>query len=118
MIKTQRGISLMGLIMGLFIVVLLALFAMKLVPSFLEYRSAKAAIEAISKSSAQGAGEVRRAFESRAAIDDINSIKATDLEITREGNQMVIGFAYRKEVQLVGNVGIYIDYVANTRGSQ
>ena len=115
--KAQRGLSLMGLIMGLFILVVLALFAMKLVPSFLEYRSAKAAIEAISKS-AQGAPEVRRLFDARAAIDDINSIKATDLEITREGNQMVIGFAYRKEVALFGNVGLYIDYVANTRGSQ
>lgn len=111
--NAQRGISLMGLIMGLFVLVVLALFAMKLVPSFLEYRSAKAAIEAIAQS-AQNAGEVRRLFDARAAIDDINSIKATDLEISREGNQTVIGFAYRKEVPLVGNVGMYIDYVANT----
>lgn len=113
----QRGVSIMGLIMALFILVIVALFAMKLVPSFLEFRTAKTAIEIIGKS-AQNPAEVRRAWEARSAIDDITSVSGKDLEITREGNQMVIAFAYRKEVRLFGPVGLFIDYAANSRGSQ
>jgi hypothetical protein len=113
----QRGLTLMGLIAALFIVIVVALFAMRLVPSFLEYRTAKAAIEAIA-SQAQSPGDVRRLFENRAAVDDITTIRSQDLDITREGNQMVIAFAYRKEVPLFGNVGLYIDYAANSKGSQ
>ena len=113
----QRGLSIMGLIVVLFLIIVVALFAMKIIPSFLEFRTAKHTIEAIARS-AQNPAEVRRSFDNRAAIDDINTISSKDLEITREGNQMVIAFAYRKEVSLFGPVGLYIDYAANSKGGQ
>jgi hypothetical protein len=113
--KGQLGVSMMGLIMALVLVVIVALFAMKLLPSFLEFRTAKGAIELIART-AQNPNDVRRAFESRAAIDNINTIRPTDLEITREGNQMVIAFSYRKEIPLFTGVGLYVDYAANSKG--
>lgn len=115
--RRQRGVSLMALILGFFVLVIVAIFAMKVVPSFLEYRASKAAVEAIART-AQSPADVRRAWEARAAIDDINTVSAKDLEISREGNQMVVAFAYRKEVRLFGNVGIYIDYAASSKGTQ
>lgn len=112
---TQRGVTLMGLIVGLFVVIVLALFAMKLIPPYIEYFTAKGAIEAIARErQASTPAEVRRAFENRSAIDDINAVRATDLEISREGNDIVIGFAYRKEVPLFANVGVYIDFAASS----
>jgi hypothetical protein len=114
--NAQRGVSLMGLMAGLFLLIVVALFAMRVIPSFMEYRTAKAAIEAVARQ-AQSPAEVRRLFENRAAIDNI-SLKPTDLEVSREGNQVVIAFAYRKEVPLFANVGLYIDYAANSKGSQ
>ena len=113
--KQQYGVSLMGLILVLFVLVIVALFGMKIVPSFLEFRTAKATIEAIARSS-QNPADIRRAFENRAAVDNIVTISGKDLEITREGNQMVVAFAYRKEVSLFGPVGLYIDYAANSKG--
>jgi hypothetical protein len=93
-----------------------ALFGMKVIPSFMEYRTAKAAIEAVARMGMTSPADVRRAFENRATIDNIVSVKPTDLEITREGNQAVIAFAYRKEIPLFTGVGLYIDYVANSKG--
>jgi hypothetical protein len=113
----QRGVSIMGLLTGLVLFIILALFAMKLLPSFMEFRTAKSAIEIISKS-AQSPADVRRAWDARAAIDNITSVNAKDLEITKDGNQVVIAFAYRTEVKLFGPVGLYIDYAANSRGGQ
>jgi type II secretory pathway pseudopilin PulG len=114
--KGQHGVTITGLLVVLIIVGMLALLAMKVIPSFLEFRTAKTAIELIARSS-QNPAEVRRAFENRAAIDNIQTIRPQDLEITRDGNQMVIAFAYRKEVPLFGAVGLYIDYAANSRGN-
>ena len=115
--NTQRGLSLIGLILILFVLVIVGIFAMKLVPSFLEYRAAKGAIEAIATQNPGSPNEVRKAFEARAAIDDINSVKPTDLEIGKEGNQVVIGFAYRKEIPLWGDAaGVYINYAARAGG--
>jgi hypothetical protein len=115
--NNQSGVSLMALMAVLILVAVVALFAMKVIPSFLEFRAAKGAIEAIAREK-QGAtpGDVRRAFENRSTIDDINSVKPADLEITKDGNALVISFAYRKEVPLFKNVGLYIDYTASAGG--
>jgi hypothetical protein len=115
--KLQTGVSLMALLAVLVVLAVLALFGMKVVPSFLEFRSARNAIEAIARDMpAAPPGEIRRAFESRSNIDDINSIKPADLEISKEGNQAVISFAYRKEIPLFKNVGLYINYEASAGG--
>ncbi|HZS69216.1 MAG TPA: DUF4845 domain-containing protein [Burkholderiales bacterium] len=109
--------SLIALIIGLIVLAMVALGGMKVIPSYLEYRSAKNAIDAIARER-QGAtvADIRRAFDNRSAIDDINTVKAADLEITKEGNGVVISFAYRKEVPLFNNVGLYIDYAARAGG--
>ena len=113
----QTGVSLMLLIGVLILLAVMALFAMKTLPSFMEFRAAKAAIEAVARER-QGASpaDIRRAFENRATIDDINTIKPTDLDIGKDGNATVISFAYRKEVPLFKNVGLYIDYAATAGG--
>ena len=49
---------------------------------------------------------------------DITTIKAAHQEISREGNQMVIAFASRKEVPLFRKVALCIDYAANSKGGQ
>ncbi len=113
----QRGLTLGGLIVWLFILAIVALLGMKLVPAYMEYGTARNAIEAIARErNASTPAEVRRAFESRAAIDDINTVKGSDLEITKEGGETVISFAYRKEVPLFANVGVYMDFAASSRG--
>ena len=113
--KQQYGVSIMGLLIALVLVIVLALFGMKVIPSVMEYRTAKGAIQAVARSGATSPQDVRRAFENRATIDNISSVRPQDLEITREGNQVVIGFAYRKEIPLFTGVGLYLDFAANSR---
>ena len=116
MIKTQRGVTLGGLLLLLFILVIVGIFGMKLAPSYMEYFRAKAGIEAIGRER-QGStiGDIRKAFDARATIDDISTIKGSDLEVTKEGSEIVVSFGYRKEVPLFANVGIYIDFAATSK---
>jgi hypothetical protein len=101
---------------GLFILIIVALLAMKLIPAYMEFGTARNAIKSIARDKGNALpGEIRRAFEARSAVDDIRAIKASDLEITKEGGEVVIAFAYRKEVPLFGNLGVYIDFAANSR---
>ena len=77
----QRGLSFFGLIfVGLFAVVAFAIGGQS-VPIFLEYVAAKKAIEKAKIESTVPA--IRAAFDRAAAIDDINSVKGSDLEITK-----------------------------------
>ena len=112
----QSGVTLLGLIIGLVVLVFAALLAMKLIPPYMEYHTAKNAIQAIARSQQGGSmNDIRRAWEGRAAVDDISAIKASDLEISKDGNNLVLSFAYRKEVPLAEHVGLYIDYTADTK---
>jgi hypothetical protein len=113
----QSGVTLFGLIFGLTVLVFAALLAMKLIPAYMEYHTAKNAIQAIARSQQGGSlSDIRRAWEGRAAVDDISAIKGSDLEISKDGNHLVLSFAYRKEVPLFSNLGVYIDFAASSRG--
>jgi len=110
--RDQFGISLSGLIMGAVILIALALLGMKLAPSYIEFFAIKKAVNAIASGGASSVADVRKQFDQRASVDDITTVKGSDLEITKEGQRTVIRAAYRKEVPLVGNVGIYVDFNA------
>ena len=112
----QRGITLMGLLLVSVVAIFVALLAMKLLPSYIEYFAIKKAINGItheSRSGGSAVNDLRRAFEARSAIDDFSSVKAADLEISKEGNGYSVSAAYRKEVPLFANIGVYIDFTAS-----
>ncbi len=47
--KGQCGVTVMGLLLVLVLFILVALFTMKVLPSFMEFRTAKSAIEAVAR---------------------------------------------------------------------
>ena len=109
----QIGVGLMGLIVVLALLMVLALFGFKVLPSFMEYRSAKGAISSIVRERPNAtAADMRKAFEARSTIDGIENIKSTDLEI----NQGIVSFSYQHEIPLFKSVGLYIDYSASAGG--
>lgn len=112
----QLGVSLGGLIVVLIFLCILGLLGLKVIPPYMEYNSIKKAIGrvAIEKGKA-GVGEIRKAFDGYAAVDDFVAVKGSDLEITKEGGQVVVSAAYRKEVPLFWNLGIYWDFVASSK---
>ncbi|OFZ87512.1 MAG: hypothetical protein A2W21_08680 [Betaproteobacteria bacterium RBG_16_66_20] len=112
--KKQLGVGLGGLMAGAVILIALAMLGLKLTPSYIEFFAIKKAVNAIASEKAGGASvaEIRKSFDARATIDDISSVKAADLEITKEGNELVIAARYRKEIPLVANVGVYIEFAA------
>ena len=108
----QRGLSFFGLIfVGLFAVAAFALGGQS-VPLFLDYTSAKKAIEkAKFESTVPG---VRAAFDRAAAIDDITSIKGSDLEVTKRGDKVVVSFKYAREIALAGPAYLVYRFEAQT----
>lgn len=114
----QQGLSLLGLIIGGFVLIFVMLLIMKVTPSYIEYFAIKKAVVSIANETrGRGAsvGDIRRRFENRSAVDDINSVKASDLEITKEGNDYVIAASYRREVPLFGHAGLYFDFSVTSK---
>ncbi len=109
----QRGLSFIGLVF--FGVLAVAVFAVggQSLPMFLEYTAAKKAIEKAKVEST--VPSVRAAFDRAAAIDDITSIKGSDLDVTKRGDKVVVSFKYAREIPLVGPAYLVYRFEAQTQ---
>ena len=113
--KNQRGITLIGMLLVSFVIVVVAVLGLKVAPAYIEYFTVKKAIVAIAQANSKATvGEVRTAFDRRSAIDNIDVIGPKDLEITKEGNDIVISFAYPKRIALFGNINLVIDFAGSS----
>jgi hypothetical protein len=111
--RSEQGVSLTGLIVLLAIVGVIAVLAMKVVPTFTEFMSIKKAIASVK---AQGGSipEMRSAFNKQAEVGYIDSIDGKDLTIVKNGDDADISFAYQKVIPMVGPVSLLIDYAGST----
>ena len=112
-VGAEKGMSLTGLIAVLAVVCVMALFAIKLVPAYLEYNTIK---DAIVKAKEAGGTprEMMAAYDRNAGINNVEALRGRDLVISRDGGEPEISFAYEKRVPLMGNVSFVIDFAGST----
>ena len=116
--RRQQGMGVLGVLALLIAIVFVAIIGMKLVPAYIEYFTVKKAVTAITQSGElrnATVADVRRAYDSRANIDDITAVRPGDLEITKDGNEIVVGFAYQKKVPLFYNISLLIDFAGSSK---
>ena len=114
----QRGVGFLGMLLILIAIVFLAIVGMKIVPAYIEYFTIKKAVAGIVQSGElRGASvaDVRKAFDRRATIDDITAVTPADLEVTKDGSEVVIAFAYQKKVPLFANISVLIDFAGTSK---
>ena len=116
--KRQRGMGFAGVLVILVGIIFLAIIGMKMVPAYLEYFAIKKAVAAITQGGQlrnATVADVRKAFELRQAVDDFTSVGPKDLEITKDGNEIVIAFAYEKRIPLFYNISLLIDFAGSSK---
>lgn len=96
----QRGLSFIGvIILGLLAVAAFAIGGQS-IPIFIESQSIQKALD---KSKAgNSVPEVRSIFDKAAQIDDIKSVKGEELDVTKNGDKVVVRAKYAREVALAG----------------
>ena len=112
----QRGITLMGLLLWAIVVGFVALLAMRVLPTVNEYLTIQKAINKIAAEGLSTVPEIRAAFEKQKEIEySISSISGKDLQVTKENEQVVIRYAYDKEVEIMSPVFLLIKYQGSSR---
>ena len=109
----QRGVSFLGILFVGGTLAFAGVIAAQVFPTVLEY-------QAISKAAGKAATgntvpEVRSIFDKAAQIDDIKAIVGKDLEVTKEGDKIVVGFAYNKEIHLGGPAYLLLKYAGKSK---
>jgi hypothetical protein len=84
----------------------------QVIPTAIEYQAIlKAAQKATDGNTVV---EVRSIFDRAAAIDNISSITAKDIDVTKENDKVVVSFAYQREIHLFGPAFLTLKYAGRS----
>jgi hypothetical protein len=111
MYRKQRGLSMVTFLVVAVVLIFGAIGGMKVGPAYMEYAKVKKAVNAVAlEGRTATVADVRKGFDRRAQIDDIDVISGNDLDVSKEGGEVVVSFAYSKKVGLFGNVSLLIEF--------
>lgn len=109
--RHQRGVSLSGLLVWGAVIAAVALLGIRVAPEVIDYYKIKKIVASTAaNSSGKTVPEIRAMFGKYADVDHVETITAADLDISKEGNQVVIAFEYEKRIPLFLNVSLLIDF--------
>lgn len=114
----QRGLSLIGFMIIAALAGGVLLIGFKSVPAINEYMAVKRVVGKVVEEGNAGATipQMRYSFDSRALIDNITTIKGTDLDIFKDGGNVVIKVKYAREVPITSIVSLLFNFDVDTEG--
>lgn len=113
-LSRQRGISFIGLLFVAGVLAMAGVVIAQVFPTAIEYMSVQKAAQ---KAATDGStpAEIRTIFDKNADISDIKSISGKDLDISKQGDKVVVAFSYQREIHLVGPAYLTLKYEGQTK---
>jgi Domain of unknown function (DUF4845) len=114
--RNERGVSLIGLIVGLALVGFFGLMAAKLLPAYLEFFAVKKMFASMEQQgdTKGSVRDIRAAFDRRNAIEDVKNVRGDLLEITKQGGEAVVTATWEVKIPLVYNASACLDFTVTT----
>lgn len=109
----QRGITFLGMIVVGGVLVSGAILGMQVFPTYIEFLAVKKAVQ--KASAGNTVPEVRSIFDKATQIDAISTIAAKDLDVSKQGDKVVVSFAYQREIHLAGPAYLVMKYQGSSR---
>ena len=115
--RNQGGFGITQVILWGVAIAMVAVVAMKAIPSFITYRSVLTAVKRIANEAGPNGtvAKVKADFTKQMEVDTIKTITADDLDVYKENNQIIISFTMSDKIKLVGPVSLVIDYVGSSK---
>lgn len=109
----QRGISFIGLLFVGAVLAMAGVVAAQVFPTAVEFMAIQKAVNRAKDGST--VAEVQNLFDKSSMIDDIKSITGKDLVVTKEGDKVVVSFAYEREIHLAGPAFLTLKYAGRSK---
>ena len=109
----QLGITFIGLLFVAAVLACSGVVAAQVFPTLVEYYAVNKAVQ--KASAGQTMAEVRDIFNKAAAIDDIKSITADALEVSKVDDRVLVKFAYVREIHLAGPAYLTLKYAGQSK---
>lgn len=111
--KRQRGMSIAMLLFFGALGTATIMLGMQVVPTVTEYESIKMAAQKAAQ--ATTAAEARAMFDKSATTGYFDSISGKDLQISVEGEKLVVRFSYQREFALFGPAYLTLKYEGTSK---
>jgi hypothetical protein len=113
----QSGLTIIGFVLVAAMVLSIAMIGFRVLPSYIEYFSVEKTLKQtlINARDNPTIEQLRRDFDLKASADYIDSVRGRDLELTREGNELVLTASWNTTLHLFGNVSILLEFEASAR---
>jgi Domain of unknown function (DUF4845) len=111
--REQKGVTLTGFLIVAIIVVLVLLAAFKIAPAYFEYYAIQKQFKAIANdpgARSMSRREIEGAFVARQTVENIKSVGAGDIQVTKDGTSVILSAEYSVKVPLFGNLSACMDF--------
>ena len=109
----QQGISFVGLVFVGSMLAMAGVVAAQIFPTLVELQAVQKAVAKAAEG--QSVVEIRTIFDKQASIDDIKTISGKDIEVTKEGDKVVVSFNYQREIHLAGPAFLTLKYAGRSK---
>ncbi|WP_296444938.1 DUF4845 domain-containing protein [Rhodoferax sp. UBA5149] len=109
----QRGLSFLGLLVVGGLLAVTGVITAQIVPTVIEYQAISKAVN--KARDGNSVAEVRSIFDKAASVDNISTITGKDIEVTKEGDKIVVSFAYQREIHLAGPGYLTLKYAGRSK---
>lgn len=112
---TQRGITIVGFLFVVIVVLGMAMIGFRVLPSYIEYFAVEKTLKKTLNDARDGIslGDFRRSFDLASSADYIDSVHGSDIDLNKDGNQLTATAAWQKKLPLVANVSLLLDFEAS-----
>ena len=110
----QNGVTFIGMIMFAIVLVLVAIFSLKLIPVYMDDGKIQKSLDAMVRDPAlqsASADEIRNSFSKRVNImDGVTVVSPTDLDISKDNGRLTVSAPYNVKIPFAGNASLLIEF--------
>jgi hypothetical protein len=112
--RRQHGLTIVGFIIVAALVMMAVMVGFRMVPAYIEAFTVQKVMANTLQTSKEGFTlyQFRRDFDLKASADYIDSVRGTDIEVIKDGNQLVATASWTRVLHLVGNVSLLLEFEA------
>ena len=115
--QRESGLSIIGFMFVAAVVVIAVMIGFRMVPAYIEWMTVQKILAKTLEDSKQGFTlyQFRRDFDLKASADYIDSVRGSDVEVAKEGNELVATASWTRTLHLIGNVSLLLEFEATAK---
>jgi hypothetical protein len=110
--QRQRGLTITGFIFVAVVVVVALMVGARMVPAYIEAYTVQKVMARTLQDAKEGFTlyQFRRDFDLKASADYIDSVRGTDIEVTKVGSELVATAIWTRTLHMVGNISLLLEF--------